>query len=106
MKYNPQKRWSVDIAVTSDNALSAAEAEYCVAELRKAIGEHGGIDYTTDEHRCHAIAVFADEHADLKAIMQIVAVMCSEGCTAVCWDGHEREDYLLNFAYRLRHCND
>lgn len=108
MKYNSRKRWSVDLEVVSDHALSAAEAEYCLAELQKAVSGHGGVELHTDGHRYHSIDIWADTRSDIKAIIQIVADMCSEGCTVACWDGYdiERRDYLTNFRYRLNHCND
>lgn len=130
MKYNEKKRWVVDMGIISDDSnLDAAQVEYCVGELCKAIGApadvkpasvseddnddgdgeangiYGGLFYATDEHRFHKVELWADEKSDLKAIMQIVCAMCREGCIAVCRDGYEREDYFLNFGYKLKRVN-
>lgn len=128
MKYESRPRWTVDLEVISDRSnLCAAQIEYCVGELCKAIGApakvtplilptvegdedceadgtHGGLIYITNQHHFHKIELWADEQSDLKAIMQIVADMCTEGCDVGVWDGYEngREDYLTNFRYRLR----
>lgn len=109
----------VDVEIISDHALYAEDVEWCIAELCKAVGAdyddtnkevyewqgaYGYVEYSTDEHRYHCVDVTAYEHADLLAIMQIVASMCSKGCTVLCYDKDNRahENYLQELHYQIQ----
>lgn len=116
------------IDIVSYKPLSAAQAEFCCAELCKAVGadfsldvpdddggwtwegRHGSVGYDTDEHHYHCITISASPIADLPAITSIVCAMCKRGCIATISDElypftpqqRERQDYLENFDYRLQ----
>ena len=113
--------YAIDVEIISDRVLSAAQFEFCVAELCKAIdapplgneadeygdyttdGRHGYMLVGTDEHHYHAITLRATACADINAIVQIICAMCSEGCIAICndEDDYDKRDYLNDFSYRL-----
>lgn len=87
------------IADRSD--LYSAQIEFCVAELKKAVGHNGEVTVDTDEHRFYCLGVYIPEDGDFETVAQIACDMCAHGCTAI-W-GYERSkaDKLQNFGYRL-----
>ncbi len=109
MKYDARKHWTLDVEIVADHSeLCCEQVIYCARELGKACYRHGGLETEIGDNFYHWLHIWATADADIAAIVQIISVMCFNGCYATCSDGddwNKRQDYLLNFNYRLSQIN-
>ena len=103
MKRDWRKVYPVDMEIISDRDagnLAAAQVEFCVDKLEAAVGNHGGVDYITDDHNYHDVYVFATSRADMIGIMQVVSFMYKHGCLVILCGGNSHPT-MLDFEQQL-----
>lgn len=113
--------WELDLIITSERGLAAAQVEYCINELCKLIdapadwgnyencafiadGKYGGIEYETDGHYYHSIWLWVDDwcsKSNLSKIWYIVAAMVGDGARVEPWCENA---FTKTFDYHFNNC--